>query len=91
MGTDQTSRRRRTRARRIIWDAVSYTLARNIREARRRAGMTQADLSEALGLPRTSTYIRQVESACKVVSLPRLIEIADALGVEPTELLEGIK
>jgi transcriptional regulator with XRE-family HTH domain len=52
---------------------------------RKRAGLSQERLAEALSLTRTS--ITNIEHGRQPIQLPTLYAIADALGVEPTDLM----
>lgn len=56
------------------------SLGRRISFYRKKAGMTQAILSEALGV--TESYISQIERGSAKVSLSRLSEISDILQVD---------
>ncbi len=54
---------------------------------RRKSGFTQEQLAEMIGL--SQNFLSQVESRqLKGVSLETLFKLADALGIEPTKLLE---
>ncbi len=50
-------------------------------------GVTQADLAKELGV--TPQYISGITTGRLTVSLKRLGEIADILGVDPSELIIG--
>lgn len=58
-----------------------------VREARKRAGLSQAELANAVDLERTA--ITQIESGRALPSLPRLIALCNALKVTPNDLLWG--
>lgn len=62
-------------------------LGKNVREAQLRSGLTQAELAAQVGLTRGS--ITNLEGRKQGVSLPALKRIADALGVEVCDLLNG--
>lgn len=66
--------------------SIQETFAHNIRTYRKQAKLTQEELAERSGLHRT--YIGSIEQLNKNVSLKIVARIADALGVEPTRLLE---
>lgn len=57
-----------------------------IREFRAALGLTQAELAERGELD--TVYISQVERGQKVLSLPALYRIAEALNVKPGKLLD---
>jgi len=60
----------------------------NIRRLRTDVGWSQEKLAEACGLHRT--YIGAVEREERNVSLENIVEIARALNVRPSELMEGL-
>lgn len=63
-------------------------IGKNIRELRRRAGMTQERLAEASGL--SVPYISHIERGSKKARLETLAQVATALGISFDELLSGI-
>lgn len=64
-----------------LYDAIG----RRIREARLRAGMTQAALGDAVGLARTS--MTNIESGNQQPTIHALWRMSDALKVSPCDLL----
>lgn len=58
---------------------------RRLREARERAGLTQGQLGEAVGLSRTS--ITNIEYGRQGIPLHALYALAQSLNIEPVELL----
>ena len=60
----------------------------NLRRARKRAQLTQVELSLAAPLDRAA--ISRLECGERAPDLPTLLRICVALGVEPRELLRGI-
>ncbi len=61
---------------------------RNLRRARLRAGLTQAQLSVAAPLDRAA--ISRLECGERAPDLPTLRRVCGALGLEPADLLRGI-
>ncbi|MEM7477064.1 MAG: helix-turn-helix transcriptional regulator [Planctomycetota bacterium] len=61
------------------------TLAQNLRRLRNATGLSQEELADRAGLHRT--YISSVERAQRNVTLENIFALANALGVEPSELL----
>jgi transcriptional regulator with XRE-family HTH domain len=61
------------------------TFARNLREARQRAGLTQEKLAEKADLH--PTYIGLLERERRSISLLRVERLARVLRIEPWELL----
>jgi len=59
--------------------------ARNVRAARKTAGLSQEELAHEAGLDRT--YISQVERRLRNVTISVLARIAKALGTTPDKLL----
>src|SRR6202035_6175769 len=60
----------------------------NLREARKRAGLTQVQLSVATPLDRAA--ISRLECGERAPDLPTLMRLCAALGTQPTALLRGI-
>jgi transcriptional regulator with XRE-family HTH domain len=61
-------------------------LGRAIRELRRSAGISQEGLAELSRLHRT--YVGGIERGERNLSFSNLLRLANALGVQPSELLE---
>jgi transcriptional regulator with XRE-family HTH domain len=61
---------------------------RNLREARGRAGLTQAQLSAAAPLDRAA--ISRLECGERSPDMPTLLRVCAALDTTPTELLRGV-
>ena len=55
-------------------------IGRRIAFYRKKESMTQAALSEALGV--TESYISQLERGSAKIPLPRLFQISDVLGID---------
>jgi transcriptional regulator with XRE-family HTH domain len=67
---------------------VSYFYAEfgaNLKRARERAELTQKELADRVLLPRTS--VTNIEHGRQRIALHQLVQFAEALGVEPLELL----
>jgi transcriptional regulator with XRE-family HTH domain len=65
------------------------TVARNIRDLRLKAGLSQEKLAELSGLHRT--YIGGIERAERNITLASVEKIAEALHVAPPALLSSGK
>lgn len=61
-------------------------MAKNLRRARHDRKLTQEELAERAGV--SSRYVGAIERADVSASVTVLGQIADALGVEPSELLK---
>jgi transcriptional regulator with XRE-family HTH domain len=61
---------------------------RNLREARARAGLTQAQLSAAAPLDRAA--ISRLECGERSPDMPTLLRVCAALATTPSELLRGV-
>lgn len=72
----------------VVTDEQASRLAANIRKARLAADVSQESLAEALGCHRVNVV--QLESGDKRPSVDRLINIAEALGCEVADLVEGL-
>lgn len=61
----------------------------NVHRHRLRAGITQEDFAEAAGLD--VRFVRRVEGATVNLRFDTFIRLADALGIEPGQLLRRAK
>lgn len=66
-------------------EVLAKLLARNIRTKREELGRTQEEITELAGLSRTSLV--NIESGLQGVTLSNLYALAEALGIDPRELL----
>ncbi|WP_242360063.1 helix-turn-helix domain-containing protein [Anaeromyxobacter sp. SG17] len=64
--------------------AVEKRLGRRVADQRKRAGLTQAELAERIGV--TTETVSRLERGAVVPSLARLEEVALALGAELSDL-----
>ena len=60
-------------------------LARNLRDARSRAGLAQEALALKVGL--SATYVSQIESGSRSVTLTTLQKLADGVELPPWRLI----
>jgi transcriptional regulator with XRE-family HTH domain len=68
----------------------SQSVARRVRQLRRRHGMTQQDLADALklfGVPIDRSAIARLEKGERIVTLDETMHLARALHVAPVHLL----
>jgi transcriptional regulator with XRE-family HTH domain len=65
---------------------LKEVMAKNLRRARHDRKLTQEELAERAGL--SARYLGAIERADVSASVTILGQIADALGVEPSELLK---
>ena len=63
---------------------IREVLARNLKENRRKLGITQPELAERAGL--STNYLAMIEIAQKFPSADVLDRLAAALGISPNEL-----
>jgi len=56
--------------------------------ARERAKLKQSDVAARLGLP--ASYLSKVESGTRRLDVVELIRIAEAMGIEPAELVREV-
>ena len=67
---------------------INYSLiGKRIKESRQLQDLSQSALAERADL--SITYISNIETACKHISLPALFSIADALDLTISDLLYG--
>lgn len=66
-------------------DGASENLARNLSDLRERKGLSQRQLAEAAGIPRST--LTHIESGAANPSLSNLVRLATALGLGVEELL----
>jgi transcriptional regulator with XRE-family HTH domain len=64
-------------------------LCKLLLERRESAGLTQAALARKLGRPQS--FVSKYERAERRLDLLEFLEIADALGFEPTAIIEKIR
>jgi len=69
--------------------AELLTLGRVLVETRERAGLKQSDVAARLGLP--ASYLSKVENGTRRLDVIELIRIADAMGIDPAEIVRDIK
>jgi transcriptional regulator with XRE-family HTH domain len=62
-------------------------LGRNVREQRKRIGMSQEELAHEAGMKRS--YVSDLERGTRNPTVRALGRLAAALGVRPVELLAG--
>lgn len=65
------------------------TLTRLLIEARKEAGMTQADVAAKLG--HGQAYVSKYERGKKALGVIEFIEVAEALGLDPAETVEQLR
>lgn len=73
---------------RIRSEEVAVRFGRNLFRCRRRAAMSQEELGNLASLHRTE--IGMLEHGTRLARVDTLMKLAGALGIEPSELLEGI-
>ena len=64
-------------------------LAQNLRCLRKSIGLSQEELADRAGLHRT--YISSIERSERNVSLENIFLLAEALGIEPGDLLKPVE
>jgi transcriptional regulator with XRE-family HTH domain len=67
---------------------LEEVVAANLRELRRRAGLTQSELAARCGLHRTE--ISLLERAGREPRLSTLVVVAHAVGVQVAQLIAGV-
>ena len=69
-----------------VGSALRRRFATNVRQYRRKKGMTQIELAEAAGLGRV--FISQIERGCFSVTLETVGALSAALDISPTHLIQ---
>jgi transcriptional regulator with XRE-family HTH domain len=69
--------------------AARRIFAVNLRRERKKCGLSQEALADIAGLHRT--YVGSVERGERNVSLDKIEQLAQALGLEPADLLQRNK
>lgn len=64
-------------------------LAHNVRRVRQEIGLSQEALADLAGLHRT--YVSSIERGTRNVGVTNVFRLAQALGVDPRELLRPIE
>lgn len=72
-------------AKRAKVGGLRSAFGKNVRRARRERDLSQEALGELAGLHRT--YISEIESGARNVSIDAIERLADALGLLPSDLL----
>jgi len=65
---------------------ISKKLGKNLKRIRTRKGMSQGDIYRSTGMDRA--YLSSLENGKRNPTLSNIKKIAEALGVEPYELLK---
>lgn len=68
---------------------IRQQFGKNIKIYRQSIGLSQEALAEKASLHRT--YIGSVERGERNISLENIVQLAKALGVSPSKLLQGIE
>lgn len=68
--------------------AIASEFGRRLAKARREAGLTQEQLAERAGLH--AVTISTLETAARAASVPTLVRLAQALAIDPAELVAGM-
>lgn len=67
---------------------IASDVGDRITAARKRAGLSREQLAERLGT--SAATLSLYERGHRMVSVDRLVAIAEAIGVEPSSLLDGV-
>ena len=81
-GTDRVS----TKAKLAAEIAI---LGRVLTAVRERAGIKQSDLAAKLGVP--ASYLSKIENGTRRLDVIEMIRIAEAMGVEPADIVREIE
>ena len=70
-------------------DSISQRIGQAVRSRRKNAGMTQADLASKAGI--VQSFVGQIERAERNMTVGVLADVAEALNVEPADLLRDVE
>ena len=70
------------------WDVATPGLAGRLRDARRKANLSQSALARVCGIPKT--MISRYENGHIDPSIATLLTLAAGLGAKPSELLDSL-
>ena len=76
-----------TESKAAVADSRRAAFGHRVRLLRAVRGMSQEDLAEAAGVHRT--YVSSLERGLRNIGLDNIYALADALGVEPSELFRS--
>lgn len=68
---------------------VQWAIAKVMREARKKAGLTQVQLADFAGL--SAAFVSDIERGLIGVSIAALLQLADVLKVDGAELMRRIE
>ena len=69
----------------VSLEALLATVASRVKEARKRAKLSQDDLAKAIGSGQS--YIFQIERGTANITFKTLVRLADAMSLDPSDLL----
>jgi transcriptional regulator with XRE-family HTH domain len=72
-----------------VRDPAQIALGDRVRERRLALGLSQMSLADRIGLH--FTFVSSVERGERNLSLESLLRLAEGLGVNPAELVDGLK
>lgn len=71
-----------------IFTGSNQVVVAALKSARRQAGLKQSELADRLG--KDQSWVSLVEGSQRRVDIVEFIDLANALGAEPTELFQQI-
>lgn len=76
----------------ILLENAHKTIGQNVKKARQKAGLTQSQLSNAIGHKSVSVIsCAEIHHKGQHFNIEHLLKIASALNIEVKELFEGVK
>lgn len=73
---------------RLLSAATRHRMAAEIKAARKKEGLTQADVAEAIGIKQA--FFARLESGQSQISIERYLAIAVAIGFDPSKKLKAL-
>lgn len=76
----------------ILLENAHKTIGQNVKKAREQAGLTQAELSAAIGHKSVSVVsCAEIHHKGQHFNVEHLLKIASVLGIDAKEFFEGVK
>lgn len=72
-----------------IYSQTYRALLTRITQARKEAGITQADLAEQLGRPQS--FISKIESGERRIDVVEFLQVAHLIGFDPCALIQDLR
>ena len=75
--------------RKSVHTKAQQAFSRVLTEARKKSGLTQAEVADRLGKPQS--FVAKIEAGERRIDVVELLAISSALNVEPEKLISALK